>query len=184
MLDKKSLLTRCQQHDSKAQRQLYERYRGRLMGIALRYAHQRSDAEDIFQEAFIQAFRSLHQVTQPEALLGWLKKIVIRTAIRHYHHAHQSHWVSWEEIPVVASEDDYTILSKLQQDQLLQLINQLPDGYRLVFNLYVIDGYSHEEIAKIAGIKEASSRSQLARAKQQLKCMLRQLGIQHYEKYG
>ncbi len=184
MLDEKSLLTRCQQHDPQAQRQLYDRYRNQLMGIAMRYARQHSDAEDIFQEAFIQAFRHLHQVKEPTALLGWLKQITIRTAIRHYHRAQQSLTIALEDAPVTANEDDHTILAKIQREQLLQLINQLPDGYRLVFNLYVIDGYSHEEIAQTLGIREASSRSQLARAKQQLKTMLKQLGIQQYEKYG
>lgn len=179
------LIRQCRKKDANAQRELYNRYKGKLMGIALRYTRCREDAEDIFQEAFVKIFRNIDHLKQENTLFQWMKQIVIRTAINHYRqHQKYAAMVSADTLEESADHHHETILADLHREQILDMINQLPDGYRLVFNLYVIDGYKHEEIAAFLQITEATSRSQLVRAKQKLREMLSLFDIKKYEKHG
>lgn len=183
-MDYAQLLKKCQKHDRQAQRELYELFKDRMMGVCLRYVHHKEEAEDIFQEAFIKVFKNIKNLREPEKLQAWIMRIIINTAINHFHSPHNTRHSKqldrgFESQP---NKDYEKIIDKLNNRQLMQLINTLPDGYRMVFNLHVIDGYSHPEIAEMLQISVGTSKSQLHEAKSALKMRLNKLGIGKYEK--
>lgn len=176
------LLQACQRHDVRAQTTLYNQYKGRLMGLCRRYARSQPEAEDMFHEGFIRIFQQLHTLEQAEKLLPWMKRVMVNTAINVYHKNHrQKAEIELDEAWERTSGDHADTISRLSTEELLKVIEQLPDGYRMVFNLYVIDGYNHAEIAGMMEIAEGTSKSQLARAKNLLKTKLKTLGIVNYE---
>ena len=137
----------------------------------------------MLQEAFMKIFTNMHQVSAAEKLEGWMKSVAVRTAIDHYHKRKRS--VIFPETgntPEVANADYETMLDNLTDEYLVSVINGLPEGCRLVFNLFVVEGYSHTEIAGLLGITEGTSRSQLYHAKFLLKQRLTTLGVKRYEK--
>ena len=184
MIITKEALTKCKNGDPEAQRVLFEAYKGFVFGICKRYAGSKFETEDIFQEAFVRIFQRIGQLHNLGKIESWLRQITVNTAINHYykHRRHAGH-IDIEDYGG-ANENYQLILSTLTNDMLVKLIGELPEGYRLVFNLFVVEGYSHGEIAEMLGITEATSRSQLSRAKLALKKMLRSLGIINYEKYA
>ena len=176
------LLRACQQNDPRAQTAFYERFRGRLMGMCRRYAKSRAEADDMFQEGFARIFQQLHTLEQTEKLLPWMKRVMTNTAINVYHkNSKQRAETDYEEALDQHTDDHLTVLARLSTDELLQAVEALPDGYRMVFNLYVMEGFTHPEIGELLGIAEGTSKSQLARAKAMLKRKLSTLGIISYE---
>ncbi len=176
------LVRQCQRGERTAQRQLYELFKGRSMGICVRYARETAEAEDIFHESMVKVFKRIGSLNDPQTLPAWVRQVVIRTALNH-HRAnlklqHHDDCTALEE----SSEDYVPILDKLSNDELLAQINQLPEGYRLVFNLYVIDGYTHPQIAELLNISVGTSKSQLHAAKKMLRENLKPLGIIRYER--
>ena len=175
------LVARCQKGDRKAQRQLYDLFKQRLMGICTRYARERAEAEDIFHEALVKVFEKIGSLKDPQALPGWVRQIVINTAVNQYRAnvklQHHDESVLLQE----SSEEYIAILDKLSNDELLTQIRTLPEGYRVVFNLYVIDGYTHPQIADLLKISVGTSKSQLHAAKKMLRTHLKTLGITRYE---
>lgn len=164
----------CLRGDSQSQRAVFERYAGRLLAVALRYARQPAEAEDILQEAFIRIFENLREFQFKGSLEGWMRRIVINVAIKHY----QRKYFSQEQTPLEQVADPWEepgVYAQLGEAELLGLIGQLPEGYRLVFNLYAIEGYSHKEIADLLGIQEGTSRSQLVKARTMLQNQLKAL---------
>ncbi|MDN5203010.1 RNA polymerase sigma factor [Fulvivirgaceae bacterium BMA10] len=182
-MDRAVLVKKCIKKDRKALSFFYDTYKRKLMGICLRYASNHFDADDIFQEAFIKIFENLKQLNEPKALDIWVKQIVVRTAINFYHDAQKTRQHLDHEEVNEPNEDYQKIMDEMGANQLVKLINQLPDGYRMVFNLYVLDGYKHREIAEMLGISENTSKSQLRDAKSHLKKMLQRAGINKYEAY-
>lgn len=172
------LLAGCLRGEQAAQSAFYRQFAPVLLGVSLRYAHSRADAQDILQEAFIRIFERLRQYQGNGSLEGWLKRVVITTAINHYH-TELRYWKRngdlTEATHVTAEGNDS--LSQLSVIELLGLISQLPTGYRLVLNLYCIEGYSHKEIAEQLGIDERTSSSQLHRARRLLQAMVRRSEI-------
>ena len=184
MLFSKTQLALCQANDSKSQRELHDLFKPKVFGLCRRYTQSREEAEDVFQETFIRIFQNIYQVRDAEHLEQWIKRIAVNTAVNYYH-KNKRHQHVMEDNGFHYSNDDYAlILSHFSDEQLIGLINSLPDGYRMVFNLYEVEGYSHAEIAGILHISEATSRSQLNRAKQTLKNKLKTFGVLRYEKYA
>ena len=182
MINEQELVRACQRNDRKAQTAFYNMYKGKLMGVCRRYARSKEEAEDIYQEAFVKIFNNIKSLEKPEAVGAWVRKTVIHTAINFYH-SNLKFQQNTDYEAVVLSNDDYpNILAALSNEDLLALIHQLPDGYRMVFNLYVIDGYNHVEIGNMLGIIENTSKSQLSRAKELLRKQLKKLGIVSYER--
>lgn len=182
MINEQDLVRACQRNDRKAQTAFYNMYKGKLMGVCRRYARSKEEAEDIYQEAFVKIFNNIKSLEKPEAVGAWVRKTVIHTAINYYH-ANLKFQQNTDYETVVLSNDDYpNILATLSSEDLLALIHQLPDGYRMVFNLYVVDGYNHNEIGQMLGISENTSKSQLSRAKELLRKQLKKLGIVSYER--
>ncbi|MDQ6755661.1 MAG: RNA polymerase sigma factor [Bacteroidota bacterium] len=164
------LIKGCLKEDESSQRELFRRYAGKMLGVCQRYAHNSADAEDIVQDAFIKVFEKIHQFKNEGSFEGWIRKIVVNTALKKYTVIRYDKEVSGYEInDTNESSIEATAYSHLKEKELLGLINNLPDGYRLIFNLYVIEGYQHEEIAAMLGIQPGTSRSQLVKARNMLK---------------
>lgn len=154
------------------------------MGLCRRYTKSREEAEDVFQETFIRIYKNIGQLNSLKHLEPWIKKIAVNAAVNYYHR-HKRHYHYADYLDHDGGNADYElILSNLSDETLIRLINGLPEGYRMVFNLYVVEGYSHAEIATMLEISEATSRSQLNRARQTLKEQLRNLGVLKYERYA
>ena len=146
---------------------LFEAYARKMMSVCLRYVVNHHDAEDILQEAFIKVFAHIHQFKFEGSFEGWLRRIVVNTALKALQKK-KLHFAEVNETTVPAATADATAPSSLQAEQLMKLLNNLPDGYRVVFNLYVIEGYDHEEIAQMLNIQTSTSRSQLVKARKML----------------
>jgi RNA polymerase sigma factor (sigma-70 family) len=178
------LLEQCKRNDSRAQRSLYDHFKARLMGLCRRYARSREDAQDMLQETFVKIFTKINQLESAEKLESWVKSIAVRTAIDHYQKTKRQEPVYTEVEYRVAGIEHELLLENLSDEQLVTLINGLPEGCRIVFNLFEVEGYSHTEIAEFLGINEGTSRSQLHHAKYLLKLKLNALGVKRYEKYA
>ena len=171
--DLNALLARCLRREPAAQRALYTRYAGLLLGVARRYANSRTEAEDIVQDAFVKVFTHLGEFRADGSLEGWLRCIVVTTALNHWQagrlrrQAHAPPLLPTDELPEPAA-DAADALDRLSVAEVLALTDQLPDGNRVVLLLYAVDGYSHREIGELLGIQESTSKSQLAKARKQL----------------
>ena len=160
------LIKKCIKKNSKAQEQLYTRYASTLFSVSLKYARNYTEAEDILQDGFIIIFDKISQYKHKGSFEGWLKRIVINTALQRYRKQRVFNIVNEEQIEqedVLVDEEDVSL------QFLLKIVQELPDRYRLVFNLYALDGYSHKEIASMLEISEGTSKSNLARARMILK---------------
>jgi RNA polymerase sigma factor (sigma-70 family) len=178
------LLERCCDNDSKGQFLLYEKYASRMKGVCRRYAKNEADVEDIFQDAFVRVFQNIETVKNVDTMVFWMKKIFINTAINHYHkNLKQQLNVSDDLLAYHSTNDNDFIMSALSAEDLLKIVKELPDGFRVVFNMYAIDGYAHSEIAAHLGITESTSKSQYSRAKEWLRKRLKDIGIVAYETY-
>ena len=156
----------CAKHERKAQQMLYDKYSRLLLGVCLRYASDRAEAEDILQESFLKIFFNIKDFSGTGSFVGWLRKVAVNTAITHYHknlkyryHVDIEDYVS-VETGVSSFEDDF-----FTSEELYKILSELPTGYRIVFNLYAVEGYKHKEIAEILGIDTNTSKSQYSRAK-------------------
>lgn len=158
------LISDCKNGERKAQHQLYQLFGGKLYSVCLKYSRNKEEAEDNLQDSFLVIFNKISQYKEKGAFEGWLKRIAINTCLQKYRNQGVFDIIPNREIPdeeVVTDFED----ESLSLDYLLQLIQQLPNRYRLVFNLYVLDGYSHKEIAETLAISEGTSKSNLARAR-------------------
>jgi RNA polymerase sigma-70 factor, ECF subfamily len=159
------LIQACINGDRYSQSDLYEQFASKMLGVCLRYAKTREEAEDIMQEGFVQVFKSLHTFKHAGSFEGWIRKIMVFCAIQHYRSTPKLYPVANIEnshAEEIASED---ILSRLHKKELLKMIQALPAAYRLIFNLYVFEGMKHREIAQHLGIAEGTSKSNLFDAK-------------------
>ncbi|MFN3404431.1 MAG: RNA polymerase sigma factor [Cytophagaceae bacterium] len=180
MTDIEELIQHCKSGNREAQKILYNKFSRLVMGICYRYSRSRPDAEDIFQEVFVKIFTNLHQYSGNGSFEGWIRRIAVNTSIKYVQR--DTFRVSVEIDP----EDDNLVdfssaVEKLSANELLDLINELPEGYRLVFNLYAIEGYTHKEIGEMLSISEGTSKSQFFHAKKVLQTVLKAKGIMNIE---
>lgn len=179
-----SLVKACQKQDPRAQTVFYERYKARMTGICRRYARTVAEADDIFQDAFVKIFNSINDLKEPEAADGWVKVTVIRTAINYYNRTTRREelhspldGVEWQ----VESDDYVRMIDQMNVADVVDLINELPDKYRTVINLHLIDGYTHTEIGDMLSMSDATARSQFMRGRNLLMKKLELKGIAHHE---
>lgn len=167
----KEIIEGCIKGKASAQEELYKLYSRRMMAVCLRYTKSRFEAEDIFHEAFVKVFKSLNS-WQGGSFEGWVRRIFVNTAINQYYKnkKYLNHLDTSHAEAFLPSADN--VISELSNNELLELINKLPEGYRIIFNLYVIEGYNHKEIADMLKIAEGTSKSQLSKAKVYLKNLL------------
>lgn len=150
---------------------LYQEYYSYCMSISLRYSGNREEASEILNDAFMKIFTNLKKFDLSKPFRPWLRKIVVNTAINHYHKKQRE--IQVEEMQKAKNEwDTEKILSGISYQEVIALLQKLPPAYRTVFNLYVIEGYSHEEIAGMLNIATGTSKSNLHKAKEQLKLIL------------
>ena len=167
--DVANLLARCTRREPAAQRELYERYAARLLGVARRYTASLAEAEDVLQDAFVKAFTSLATFRGEGSLEGWLRRIVVTTALNHWQAGqHRRHQALLDDVPEPPDLGQADALDKLSVQEVLALVQLLPDGCRLVLLLYAVDGYTHGEIAEMLRIQESTSKAQLSKARKQL----------------
>jgi RNA polymerase sigma-70 factor (ECF subfamily) len=161
------LIKNCINQDAQAQSQLYKLYASKLFSLCLKYSKNYAEAEDNLHDAFITVFSKIGQYNNKGSFEGWLKRITINTALQRYREDvgvfDIVNEANVEDVSVELNDED------LNLDYLLKIIQELPDRYRLVFNLYVLDGYSHVEISKLINISTGTSKSNLARARLILK---------------
>lgn len=160
------LIERCKQNETQAQSQIYKLFANKLYSVCLKYSRNRAEAEDNLQDAFITIFNKVNQYKNRGSFEGWAKRITVNTALQRYRSPGVFDIINEEQIQDVSVEIDEDTISL---DYLLEIIQGLPDRYRLVFNLYAMDDYSHKEIAKMLGISIGTSKSNLARARLILK---------------
>jgi RNA polymerase sigma factor (sigma-70 family) len=177
MMSDQQIIAGCAKHERRAQQVLYDRYSGFLLGVCMRYATDKAEAEDILQDSFLKIFFSIKNYSGTGSFIGWLRKVAVNTAITNYHKnmKHRYHIDIDEYMPaetgVVSFEEDY-----FTADELYMVLNELPTGYRMVFNLYAVEGYKHKEIGEMLGIDINTSKSQYSRAKAVIREKLEILG--------
>ncbi|UOB15955.1 RNA polymerase sigma factor [Abyssalbus ytuae] len=160
------LINKCKSGERNAQEQLYRLYAGKLFGVCLKYSRNKEEAEDNLQDSFLTIFKKIQQFTFKGSFEGWLRRVTVNTVLQKYRKDGVFDIINDdipEEVEVEIDEDEVSL------DYLLKLIQELPDRYRLTFSMYVLDGFSHKEIAKMLNISEGTSKSNLARARGILK---------------
>lgn len=161
----------CINKDQVCQRLLFEKYAGILMSLCQRYAKDEHETKDMMQEGFIRAFDNIHQFRFEGSFEGWLRRLFVNVATRMAAKKN----IAFSDIDAVEDDAAFispSVMSKLSEDEIHKMISQLPQGYRLVFNLYVVEGYSHDEIGHLLGIEASTSRTQLVKARRLLQSLI------------
>ncbi|AZQ62512.1 RNA polymerase sigma factor [Flammeovirga pectinis] len=168
-----AILDKCKEGDRKAQFELYNQYSKAMYNICVRIVNNLEEAEDILQESFLSAFKNLHQFNGSSSFGAWLKRIVVNHSINHVK-KRRLDLVEMEEnnMSSIPEKEEKDIDLILNIDRIREAIQLLPDGYRIVFSLYLLEGYDHREISQILSISESASKSQYSRAKKKLKDIL------------
>lgn len=165
-MDQKELIKRCKRYDRKAQEELYRKYSESLFLLCLKYTGSYEQAQDLLQDGFIKIFEKIGQYTGKGSFEGWMSRLMINTALKRLR-KNGAFLTIQKDLP---EEEDEDIENEgLSLEFLIEIIQKLPDAYRLVFNLYVMEGHSHKEIAQLLNISEGTSKSNLARARMKLR---------------
>ena len=162
------LVEGCKANKRKYQELLYRKYAKKMYGICLSYARDRAMAQDILQDGFIKIFKNISSFKGEGSLEGWIRKIVTNTALDYLRKKTKSYEFIDDNKDVEEEKTDKTILEKINFDALIKLLSQLPEGARMVFNLYALEGYTHKEIAEQLNITAGTSKSQYKRARAML----------------
>lgn len=174
------LLAGCLRNQRKSQELLYRQFYGYAMSVCLRYAHTRESALEVMNDGFLKVFTRLDQYDSAQPFKGWLRRILINAAIDHYRQEVRHEHESIEPFEQTVVSETANAFSQLAHEDLMNLIQQLSPAYRLVFNLYVMDGFTHEEIAGQLGISVGASKSNLARARENLRLLVKHLNNDEY----
>ncbi len=167
------LIKGCIRQDAKCQRLLFEQMSRKMMSVCLRYANDAMEAEDMLQDGFIRVFNNIHQFKFEGSFEGWVRRVVVNCALKHLQKK-RIHFLEVSDTNNHLKMESYAF-SNLGEDELMKLIGRLPDGYRIVFNLNIIEGYTHEEIAQMLNIQASTSRSQLVKARKMLQHQILEL---------
>lgn len=169
--EESDLIRACISNERWAQKRLYEEYYSPMMALSMRYAGNNEDALDILHEGYIKIFKNLHKYHPGTSLISWMRKIIINTAIDFYRKDSKHRSDELDAAKHVSSNIPDAI-SELNSEEILNALQRLPHSYRSVFNMFVIEGYSHREISEILGINESTCRSNLVKARIKLKAIL------------
>lgn len=170
-MTEEALIEACKREERRAQKELYNRYAPMAMGVCLRYVRHREDAEDVMVEALYKVLTNIQQFKGDGSFEGWIRRIVVNESLMFLRRRHNFNMtVELDQVREPATT--VSAVSKLVQDDILNLMDELPTGYRTVFNLYVIEGYKHREIAEMLGISINTSKSQLILAKKRMQELL------------
>jgi RNA polymerase sigma-70 factor (ECF subfamily) len=167
----RQILIGCKKQHRESQKMLYEEFYPYGMSICLRYAENRDEAAAILNDGFMKIFSNLGRFDLSKPLKPWLRKVMVNTAINHYHHKQRElHAQEMDSAKLEAESEN--IISGISYQEIVGMLHKLPPSYRTVFNLYVIEGYKHEEIASMLGISVGASKSNLFKAKESLRRIL------------
>ena len=170
------LIKGCINEDQACQKALYQKFSGLMYAVCLRYAKHKAEAQDIMQDGFIKVFDNISKFSFNGSFEGWIRRIMVNTALNYYRKS-SSHK---EQLGIEEHQEEATepmANSNLGEKELMIIIQQLPEGYKLVFNLYAIEGYSHKEIGEMLEITESTSRSQLSKARKWIQNILEKYNI-------
>jgi len=170
-MTEENIIKGCIKKNHLCQRLLYEKYAGKMMSLCQRYSRDPQETKDIMQEGFIRVFDCIHQFKSEGSFEGWMRRVFASIAIRHV----SKRKIVFSDIDMIdtdATTIESSVVSKLSEDEIHKMISQLPEGYRLVFNLNIIEGYSHEEIGILLGIQASTSRTQLVKARRMLQSLI------------
>lgn len=177
--EEKDLITACINKERWAQKQLYEEHYSKMMGVCLRYSNNSDDAMDILHEGFIKVFNNIAKYQPGTSIVAWIRRIMVNTSIDYYRKSIRRRTEDLDQAYQVSSKDSDAI-SQCTEKEILAAVRSLSPAYRTVFNMYVIEGFSHREIAEKLGITESTSRSNLVKARLKLKAIL----ASNYIEYG
>lgn len=189
----KEIVINCKKGDSKAQQYIYETFAPVMLGVCMRYLKDKMIAEDIMQEAFMVIFSKIEQFKGKGSFEGWMKRIMINASLKYLQKVKGNYYFDIDEVrdeSVYSSQpndneveinfsDKKSVIenTEFSKDEIMSVVSELPDGFRIVFNMYAVEGYKHKEIAKTLGISISTSKTQLIRARKQLQEKLFKLGI-------
>lgn len=172
MLSEKKLISECLKNNRKAQKELYDRFSYKMMGVCRRYTNSLEDAEDVMIEGFTTVFEKLSMYSGDGSFEGWIRRIMINAAISHYRNNKKHRFHADIDECYDVQQNQETAVDMMGAKQIMKLVETMPDGYRMVFNLFAVEGFSHAEIAQQLGVSEGTSKSQYAKARQWLQCRL------------
>jgi len=178
-----SLIIACRNGDHSAQKDLYKHYYRYAMGIALRFCNNREDAMEVINDSFLKVFLKIKGKGKIKTFRPWLRRVLINTAIDYYR-KHKNNFQTMEIVYASYEKDSYSILDKLNEDEIILLIQKLSPAYRIVFNLFVIEGYPHKEIASMLNIEVSTSKANLSKAKARLRILLSKIYPDRIKNYG
>ncbi len=167
-INEADLIKGCLNGDGKMQEELYKRFAPKMYAVCLRYSNNAENAQDLLQEGFIKIFRNLNRFRGDGSFEGWIRRIFVNTSIE-YFRKKTNLFSTTEKEDLIVEDTSLNALDKFAEKDIIKLVQELSPGYRTVFNLYAIEGYSHKEIGTMLNISEGTSKSQLARAKSILK---------------
>lgn len=174
-MDEQQLIEGCRSGERRAQKELYDRYSRKMMGVCLRYVNDRETARDLLQDGFVKVFTNIDSYAGAGSFEGWIRRVFVNCALEHLRRSDVLREAS--ELDTVAEliQPDTSAIADLSATELMQLVQELPAGFRTVFNLFAIEGYSHKEIGEMLNITESTSRSQFLRARQLLQRKIKAL---------
>ncbi len=176
MMEGQQLIDECKKGNRLAQKELYDKYARKMMGVCLRYVSDRETARDLLQDGFVKVFTSLDTYTGSGVFDAWIRKIFVNGALEYLRRGDVLREASdWDSIAEPVESFSASAVSELSAAELMKLVQELPAGFRTVFNLFAIEGYSHREIAEMMNITESTSRSQYTRARQLLQKRVKEL---------
>lgn len=178
-MDDATLIKECVKGNVKAHRFLFEKFAPKMLTVCMRYAKNKSDAEDVLQDAFIKVFNKLSEFKNEGSLEGWIRRIMVNTSLDQIRKNNK--FYNDMDLDTVSYKLEYLDFkfNNLETEDLLKMINNMPNGYKIVFNMFAIEGYSHQEIATTLGVSENTSKSQYLRARSFLKNELEKI---HFER--
>jgi RNA polymerase sigma-70 factor (ECF subfamily) len=174
-MDEQQLIEGCRKGTRLAQKELYDAYSRRMMGVCLRYVSSRETARDILQDGFVKVFTSIDSYTGTGSFEGWMRKIFVNCALEYLRKSDVLRDAVDLDHTREISGANYSVIAELSANELMNLVQELPAGFRTIFNLFAIEGFSHKEISGMLDITESTSRSQYTRAKQLLQRKIKKL---------
>jgi RNA polymerase sigma factor (sigma-70 family) len=177
------LINDCKTGSRKAQELLYKQFATKMLGVCMRYAVDKMEAEDMLQNGFVRVFQKMNDYRGEGSFEGWVRRIMVHSSIEYYRKHHKMMQVEMDDNTPEHSVNAAAV-ANLDAKDLMGMIQKLSPGYRMVFNLYAIEGYSHKEIGEIMGISEGASKSQLSRARTILKDQIIKMEGRNYEYAG
>lgn len=174
-MNEEQLITGCRKGDRLAQKELYEKFSRKMMGVCLRYANDRETARDLLQDGFVKVYTNIDSYSGMGSFEGWMRRVFVNCALEHLRKNDVLREASDLENMVELIEPEASVMDRLSAQELMAIIQKLPPGFKAVFNLFAIEGYTHKEIGEMLNITESTSRSQYTRARQLLQRTIKDL---------